>query len=138
MKYCVYVLLLEEKRLYVGITPTWRIQKRYEEHMDPEFPTTRWTTRFPTLKKICVFNVGSKKRALQEEHRLTEELMKHYGLDSTRGGNFVMLQQGGIWWTPPHLMNVPRFTHHWEGNSTNFRIAVQDNPIFSHFKRLHY
>ena len=65
-------------------------------------------------------------------------LMKFYGLDTTRGGNFVMQEERTIWWVPPHLMKVPRFTEPWNLNATNFKIAVEDNPIFDQFKKLHF
>ena len=134
--YAVYVLLLEDKHLYVGITPVWRIKQRYIEHLNRV--GARWTTKYGTLKKVCSVQVGSHKRALQEENRITEDLMRMYGLDACRGGDKVMAKEGGTWWITERLRGVPRFTEKWRSlNETMFKIDVCSNVVLKQFERLH-
>ena len=113
--YVVYLLLLESKRFYVGMTKTWRLQRRFEEHCDLTCWTTRWTTKYKVRTKLRVFPQMSFVRAKKFEHFLTEELMKKYGLDSTRGGGWNMASEGPTvrWWVPLHLQNSSCFTPLW-------------------------
>jgi predicted GIY-YIG superfamily endonuclease len=119
--FVVYVLLLENNRIYVGQTPQWRIETRWNEHRDPDCATTRWTTKYHAKEKIFVSDpFESKIDCCSYEHVLTIEIMKLFGLDSVRGGNFVMSAEGGSWWVPKNMKAVPRFTDLWE-NTNNIR-----------------
>jgi len=113
MQYVVYVILLKEKRLYVGMTKTWRLQKRWEEHCDPNFPTTKWTTKYPPIQKIHVFEQSSMENAKKLEHIICERIMAIFGLDVVRGGRWNMFTEGQRWWPPPHLKQTPFFTEQW-------------------------
>jgi len=126
--YSLYVLLLENKRIYVGITPTWRSSLRFDEHT--EGIATKWTGKHPVISKVLEFSLEDKKLALATEHRLTELLMERYGLDSTRGGNFVMAREGGTWWVPKEMKNTPRFTETWTSLSEHtFSESLPNDPI---------
>ena len=130
--FVVYVLLLDQKRIYVGMTPRWRIQTRYDEHCDPMCFTTKWTTKYPPTEKLWVSRVfHSKLECCRYEHELTKFIMTVFGLDSTRGGNFVMGKEGGEWWVPKQLSKVPRFTQLWNESSC---IRQELLDVISHFR----
>ena len=113
MKYCVYILLLEHKRLYVGQTKLWRIHTRWEEHFDPSCSTTQWTNKYAPIEKLQVFECASYRDSMKLEHQVVELLMSIYGLDVVRGGNWNMATEGESWWVPTRLRRVPRFTEKW-------------------------
>lgn len=136
--YAIYVAVCEEKRLYVGMTKEYRLKDRMDEHRNPNFLATRWTTKYPVLDFVCTFPVGSKKKTLLVEHRLTERLMEVYGLDAVRGGNYVMWKEGGTWWVHPKLRHLPRFTSLWTSLSEhNFVESVRCGQVLSAVARLH-
>ena len=110
--YAIYVAVLEEKRIYVGMTKEYRLKKRMDEHIS-DFSATKWTSKYPVKEFVHTAVVGSKRRTLLAEHRLTERLMEIFGLDVVRGGNYVMRHEGGDWWVRPHLKHIPRFTSLW-------------------------
>ena len=114
--YAIYVAVLEEKRIYVGMTKEYRLEKRMDEHIS-EFAATKWTSKYPVKQFVHTAVVGNKRRTLLAEHKLTERLMEIYGLDVVRGGNYVMRKEGGNWWVRPHLKHIPRFTSLWAGLS---------------------
>ena len=113
--YCVYVARLQNKRLYSGQTKLWRIKTRWEEHMNPNVATTRWTTEYPVCEKLAVFKCSSLKECRRLENDVCEALMEAFGLDVCRGGNWNMLAEGPVskWWVPPRLKHVPCFTEEW-------------------------
>ena len=130
--YSVYVLLLKNKRLYVGMTKTWRLHTRFLEHLDPECPTTKWTSKYQTLKKIHVFSGYTRKQCNTLENLMTECLMKSYGLDSCRGGKWNMVAEAGKWWVPHRLHGVPFFTEKWINLSVcTFAQCVENDPTLS-------
>jgi predicted GIY-YIG superfamily endonuclease len=108
--YSTYVLLLEENRFYVGNTPTDRLTQRLLEHTSPKFPGSKWTSKYQVLRKGPVYHFKTFQESSHKEDALTEEIMKKYGLDSCRGGQWVMAKEGGTWWVPSRMRCVPRFT----------------------------
>jgi len=134
MKYVVYVLLLEQKRLYIGMTKTWRLQTRWEEHVDPTFPTTKWTTKYPPIKKIHVFEQCEFLEAKRLEHEVCEAFMRKYGTDSVRGGRWNMYTEGPLykWWVPSNLSSTPCFTDLYLSLSAGkFALFVENDQILS-------
>ena len=114
MKFCVYIILCAEKRLYVGQTKLWRLKARWDEHADPGCYTTKWTTKYPVVHKLKVFECGSCLESYKLEHAIVEALMKIYGLDVVRGGGWNMEAEGpDKWWVPARLKDVPCFTETW-------------------------
>ena len=108
------------------------------EHWNPTFAATQWTTKYPVVEFVCTFPVGSYRQTLKVEHRVTERLMAIYGLDGVRGGNFVMGREGGDWWVPPRLQHVPRFTKHWFSlDEHSFVAALRCDPFLSAVKSRH-
>jgi predicted GIY-YIG superfamily endonuclease len=112
--FVVYILLLEENRIYVGMTQKWRIDARYAEHTNPNCKTTKWTSKYPPLEKVWVSEpFACKVKCCKFEHDLTKRLMRLFGLDAVRGGNFVMAKEGGTWWVRKTMQDIPRFTQLW-------------------------
>ena len=111
--YCVYILLLEHRRLYVGETKLWRLLARWNEHMDPNTPAAKWTTKYKPLQKLCTFQFNTRTESKLFENKLVEHLMKQFGLDSVRGGKYNMVTENETWWVKPSLQNIPRFTSKW-------------------------
>ena len=136
--YAIYVAVCEEKRLYVGMTKQYRMKERMNEHWNPNFLATRWTTKYPVVEFVCTFPVGSKKKTLLVEHQLTERLMEIYGLDAVRGGNYVMWKEGGTWWVHPKLRHIPRFTRFWASLSArSFVEFARNDPFLFEVRKLH-
>ena len=115
MRFAVYAALCEEKRLYIGQTKLWRVTTRWSEHADPANRTTRWTSKYPVLEKLAVYECATYQDSVDLEHRLCEGLMAEFGLDAVRGGGWNMLAQGpdSRWWVPPALRGTPDFTTSW-------------------------
>ena len=82
--YSVYVLFLEQNRLYVGATKWWRLKKRWEEHCAGT--GSKWTAKYPPLAKLCTYQFRTREASEKFEHELVQTLMHEYGLDSVRGG----------------------------------------------------
>ena len=53
--FAVYCLLLEMNRIYVGETPSWRLETRWAEHANPSRGASKWTSKYPPKKKLCIF-----------------------------------------------------------------------------------
>ena len=125
MKFCVYIILCAEKRLYVGQTKLWRLKARWNEHADPACFTTKWTSKYPVIHKLKVFECGSYSESYKLEHVIVEALMKIYGLDVVRGGGWNMEAEGSDtkWWVPARLKGVPCFTETWRRLSGHRYVA---------------
>jgi predicted GIY-YIG superfamily endonuclease len=106
--FSTYVLFLQNNRFYVGNTPTERLTQRLLEHTSSKYPGSKWTTKYPVLKKGPVFHFDTFQESCSKENTLTEQYMKKHGLDSTRGGMWVMAKEGGSWWVPTRMKHLPR------------------------------
>ena len=113
MKYCVYICLCEKKHLYVGQTKLWRLQKRWDEHV--EGGTTKWTNKYRVVEKLASFECQDRAHATILENAICEQLMRKFGLDSCRGGKWNMDTEGPDtkWWPPKRLQGIPCFTKLW-------------------------
>ena len=116
--YIVYVLELEKKRFYVGMTKKYRSIERILEHLDPECRTTKWTSKYQAKRQIYESRVFENKRECELfEHQITELIMSILGLNCVRGGNYVMSCEESTWWIPKRLENTPLFTELWENSN---------------------
>ena len=116
--FAVYCLLLEMNRIYVGETPSWRLETRWAEHANPSRGASKWTSKYPPKKKLCTFKFKTRKESKAFEGSLVEILMRKYGLDAVRGGNYCMPAEGGTWWVKDSLRNIPRFTPEFTSECT--------------------
>ena len=116
--FIVYVLVLENKRIYVGMTPSWREDIRFLEHMNPDIYTTKWTSKYQTIEKCWISKkIESKIETTRLEHTITKQLMREYGLDVVRGGDYVMTSENNNWWVPKDLQNTKQFSDIWKSYS---------------------
>lgn len=137
--FVVYVLLLEKKRLYVGMTKMWRLQTRMEEHGDKKCWSTKWTGKYKVVSKLKVFQPMTFLQAKQFENQVCEALLQKYGLDSCRGGKWNMASEGASdkWWVPPHLQGTPCFTPLWLSLSEcTFSQSLSCDPVLDSAQRL--
>lgn len=79
----VYILLLQNKKYYVGYSD--KIINRIMEHFNSN--GSRWTTLHPVKKVLCVMR-GTKK----DEAIITRKLMKRLGVDNVRGGPWCTIE----------------------------------------------
>lgn len=110
---------------------------RYKEH--EEGVATKWTGKHHVISKVFDLPLmgKNKKQACEIEHRLTELFMERYGLDSTRGGNFVMAREGETWWVAPDMMGIPRFTRVWSNLSEHtFSALLPNDPVLARERRI--
>ena len=108
--FSTYILGLEDARFYVGMAPTKRLDIRIREHFNKTHPGAKWTQKYKPLKVVTTQNYSTKKECEQAENRLTRQYMERHGLDSVRGGQWVMTSEGPSqqWWVPPELKGYPR------------------------------
>lgn len=105
MRYAVYLLKLEQDKLYVGMTPAWRVQIREQEHRDGW--GSKWTSRYPPVELLETWFFDSKAEAHAFEIQKTEELLHLHGIDSTRGGLCNYGKEGGYHlWVRRHLRHL--------------------------------
>ena len=105
----VYVLKLQHGKWYVGMTPTYKLNSRMEDHMcnDPH-RGARWTNIYRPIEKIKVYSGYSFVEAGLLEQIIVEKFMVAFGLDSVRGGSWNMTTLNKGWWVPKRLENIPR------------------------------
>jgi predicted GIY-YIG superfamily endonuclease len=100
-QWIVYILLLDGRKFYVGITrdmgKRWRRHTRDEEYM--RFGAL-WTRKYPPLAVIRTLIVDSQEEAVRHEKNTTIWLMHKYGVDNVRGGP---------WWTTGNI-SLPPFS----------------------------
>ena len=108
----VYVLHLKNRKYYVGITPTWKLEDRWEDHhCRDKNRGARWTNRWQPIEKIKVYKDISYDEAVILEQDTVKKIMRIAGLDSCRGGKWNMWSMGDTWWVPDELKNVPRIVN---------------------------
>ena len=136
--FVVYILLLKNKRVYVGMTPRTRVSARWNEHKDPNCFTTKWTTKYHPLEKVWISEpFDCKITCCKYEHELTKKLMRLLGWDAVRGGNYVMASEGETWWVRKHMQDIPRFTKLWEETTDLHELLVDCDKSLSDIGYLH-
>lgn len=144
--YCVYILFLKNHRFYVGQTRRWRLQTRWEEHIDPSFVAAKWTTKYPPICKGPTFECKTLPEARALEQKIVLLMLKQFGLDSVRGGKFNMTAEGPRthWWVHRDLVGIPCFTsqffafseHRFSAFPHCGHILSEDQPLFELTQRL--
>ena len=79
--YTVYVLKLEQNKLYVGLFGNF--SKRLAQHKTGK--GSEWTKLYPVINVESKEIVTSKNKAVERERHLTLTLMKSKGLNNVRG-----------------------------------------------------
>lgn len=105
--FSVYVLFLEQNRLYVGATKWWRLKKRWGEHCAGT--GSKWTSKYAPLAKLCTYQFRTREGSKKFEHELVELLMHEYGLDSVRGGRYNMAEENTTWWVKDTMAHLSRY-----------------------------
>jgi len=80
----IYVLLLEEKKIYVGYTAR-PLNDRVIEHFSGI--GAKWTTKYKPVEVLEVHQGG-----LKEENQITLKMMERYGWWNVRGGSWCTLE----------------------------------------------
>ena len=71
----VYALKLDENKWYIGITPTYRLDSRMDDHMcDDPHRGARWTNMYRPIAKIKTFHGYTFEEAEMLEQILVEKL----------------------------------------------------------------
>ncbi len=93
-KYTIYVLELENGKYYVGISKN--VEARFAQHISGD--GAEWTKRFKPIRLIYKVKTGhaSKEKAEKLESDETIAVMKKYGRQNVRGGEYVAEDQGII------------------------------------------
>ena len=105
MKYTVYLLRLQKQKYYVGMTPSWRLAIREQEHKDGW--GAKWTSRFPPIELLESWEFDTREEAHVFEIQKTEEFLHRHGIDSTRGGLCNYGKEGGYeFWVRRHLRHL--------------------------------
>jgi hypothetical protein len=80
----IYVLLLQENKIYVGFTER-PVDERFIEHFN--YSGSRWTTVYRPLQVLQIEQGG-----LEEENEMTLRMMDRYGWWNVRGGNWCRVE----------------------------------------------
>lgn len=92
----IYVLLLEQKKLYVGFSER-PIGERFLEHFN--YQGSQWTTLYRPVQVLLVQPGG-----LEEENEMTLRLMNDYGWWNVRGGR----------WCQVYMQSCPQALLEWQ------------------------
>jgi hypothetical protein len=79
----IYVLLLEERNIYVGYSER-PIGERFIEHFN--YRGTKWTTLYRPLQVLHILPGG-----VEEENQMTLKMMAKYGWWKVRGGSWCQV-----------------------------------------------
>ena len=87
-RYYIYTLILEDNRIYVGMTRN--LERRFTEHMNGK--GARYTIRHKPLyiQSYGIVKCESPQEAEKYEDARTLELIYKYGIEVVRGGRFFM------------------------------------------------
>ncbi len=88
-RWWLYVLLLEDKKYYVGIT-SQTPEKRYTEHVNNIRPAN-WTKKYKPLEIIDRKDLGEMTREAAEayENKAVRKYMAEKGYNNVRGGDLT-------------------------------------------------
>lgn len=91
--FTLYVLKLEQSKLYVGIT-TKTPQERFNEHRY-NIRAAAWTRKYKPREIFDTKNLGliNEQRAKDLEDKTTLMYMKKYGVNNVRGGKYSILDE---------------------------------------------
>ena len=107
----LYVLrLLPPNHFYVGTTTRWNFDERLREHLDGK-GGSHWTKRHGVHSVVEHYLVPDG-LASKLENSKTIELMRRYGWQGVRGGDYTYSKQdGATWWLPAEFQpgGVSRF-----------------------------
>ncbi|KAJ3250244.1 hypothetical protein HK103_003710, partial [Boothiomyces macroporosus] len=90
----IYVLLLEQKKIYVGFTER-PVEERLLEHFNHS--GSEWTKLYPPLKVLHISEGGK-----DEENDMTLKMMEEHGWRNVRGGSWCNVEMDSC---PPALLN---------------------------------
>ena len=109
----VYVYRCEDQKFYVGMTPTWKLESRWNDHTCEDAKWgSRWTNLYKPTSRVKYFHMLSFQRACWLEQQCVEKIMSVFGLDSVRGGKWNMTTMGDTWWVPERLRKIPRIINY--------------------------
>ena len=112
MTYTVYLLKLVQDKWYVGTTPKWRKDIRYDEHT--RGIGSQWTSRYPPINVVDTWDYDSKKEAYQAEDDKCCEYLNRFGIDSCRGGLQNFRCPGYYrYWVRKHLRHLVPADYDW-------------------------
>ena len=83
-KLYIYVLALEENKIYVGVTDN--VERRFSQHRSGKGAV--WTKRYPPVSIIEIRVVNSP----FDEEMVTKEYMSKFGIDDVRGAKYVSMK----------------------------------------------
>ena len=79
----IYVLLLEENKIYVGYSQN--LGRRVWEHFNSH--GSKWTTKYRPLEVLYALE-----GEIEDEDRVTLEMMEIYGWINVRGGRWTQVE----------------------------------------------
>ena len=80
----IYILKLEKNKYYVGTS--FDVRTRYNQHKDGS--GSSWTSKYRPIRILEV----KKLTGIHRENNETEDLMKKYGIDNVRGGDYCQIK----------------------------------------------
>lgn len=102
--FSVYLLELENNKLYSGSTLTDQIRRRYVEHCRGE--GAGWTNKYKPIRILKTWKNLTSPQALQKEHEVcVQKIIASGDLDVCRGGRYNFTKEGpdSWWWLPKTL-----------------------------------
>lgn len=94
------------------VIPPLDVRKRYNKHVAGK--AAKWTVKYPPL---CILH--SENGSLIDENKITKCLIKHFGKDNVRGGNFCSLEIFKPIHIPSNISDEYRFIINVVSNALN-------------------
>ena len=116
----VYVLLLQENKIYVGFTER-PIGERFEEHCNDQ--GAKWTTLYRPVRVLHLQQGGK-----EQENEMTLRMMDKYGWRNVRGGQLVPAKLICVF-VLQHFWNISGLNcHHRYDQGINLHSTFQASP----------